>query len=89
MGYLKLAQRLLKRHNGLLDRYDRSLEDSSYWLFKDYLFGLANPLPHFKSKHVRKAAYQLVVGLTENDSIHRLISREVKKVVEHFGGAGQ
>jgi len=59
------------------------------WLFSDYLFGLKSPLPFFKSKVVRKAAYELLIGLCTYASIRKSIILCIRGLVMNFSGSNR
>jgi hypothetical protein len=88
IGFIRISLKLLNRHlrteHG--ERRNDELREFANWLFNHYLFGIQAALPFFKSKGVRKIAYQLIKGLCAYHHINKHIAISVKKLMNHCKG---
>ena len=86
VGLCKVGTRLMLRHlkteHG--ERRNDQLCRGAEWMFKKYLFGLEEPLPSFKNKQVRSAAYRLLLSLSGYSGIASKMVEEVKGLMAGF-----
>lgn len=54
------------------------------WLFNDYLFGRNNKYPYYTSKHLRKAAYQLLLKMCAYHDILKMIIHSIRQIMKGF-----
>lgn len=78
---------LLDRHFKADKGGERKNEDMhiiANWLFNEYLYGKNNQYPFFTNKHLRKAAYQLLIKMCAYHDILRMITYSISQVMKGF-----